>query len=218
MNKLIPYDEYPYKDLYLEESLNHTENCCFPPKLVVSGMIDWIDKKDAEFWGGAWEGQYAGCRITDYSLCLDIPTLEMVNQQQIKFSKYNSFNIPLYAFERMFKWRPDCNRHTFIVKTIDGKECSRSELTHIELETFLRNATPEEIAYRETEIQRENKEMEWGKEMPTKEFPVKIYLFGNDDCSYTKTCKSDKEALKILQIIVDNPNSKYIHDNFIFSN
>jgi len=220
-SNLIHYSEYPYKDDYLEKSLNSEYADCFPPRLVDSGMIDWKNKEEAACWGGAWEERYAACKITDYTLCLDIPTIEMVNCQENKFYNYSLHYIQFQALKRMFGWRKDFidagHYGYFLLSTKDGKECSRSELTHAELETFLRNATPEELAYREQKIKKENKHI-WWKETPTKEFPVKIYMFGNDDCSYSKMCKNENEAIKIVNEIIKHPKMEYIHKNFVFTN
>jgi len=221
MNKLIPYCEYPHKDASLEKELTSKVPDCFPPVIVDVGMIDWKNEDDASFWGGAWNNRYAACIVKDYSLCLDIPTVDMVNLKEDKYYKYSLNNIEFSVLKRLFGWRNDfCdNGHygSFIVVTKDGQKCARSELTHEELEVFLRHATPEELEYRENKIKEQNKHS-WWKETVTKEFPVEIYMFGNDDCSYTKVCKNGKEAMRIIDEVIRKPSSKYIHEHFVFTN
>lgn len=229
MSKLIPYSEYPNKNEYLERTLNpkYDNKNIFPPKLIMSGMIDWKDEEDASNWAGPWDKRYVGCKIENYSLTLDLPTIAMIKEEERKFWFYNSSNIRRDVFRRIFKDHPDFpheydkqtkNAFYLIMKATTGQECSRMEMTQEEVDYFLANATEEEKRYREMEIENKTKNLNLWKETPTKEFPVKIYLFGNDDLSYSKVCYNVKEAEKIVNEIIEKPKMKYIYDNFVFTN
>ncbi len=220
-NLLIPYSDYPHKSEYLEKTLFHIGGGgnLFQPRLIACGMIDWKRKIDASSWGGPFNEKYVGCRITDYSFCLNVQTIEVINLQETNRLLYSTYSIPNDSIQRIFSSLPyfkDCGHYYGLQMIgIDGKEYSRRELTQRELEMFLKNANVDELKYYESRI---NRKLYRSKEVPTKECPVKIYLFGNDDCSYTMTCPTEDDALEMIYKIVERPSMKFIQENFQFTN
>lgn len=56
---------------------------------------------------------------------------------------------------------------------------------------------------------------------PSKQFPVRLWMCGNDDTSYSKTYKTKKDALNELNLFIQNEplEFKIVYDfNFIFTN
>ena len=81
--------------------------------------------------------------------------------------------------------------------------------------------------YAEQERDRKEKALRQGKpynkydEYPSHEFPIKLYVCGNDDTSYSKCYASEKEALDELELFIGNEPLDFhemIDFGFIFTN
>ena len=222
---LILYENYPHKNEYLENSLKRV--CVsgagiFPPELIISGMILW-DSDTACNWGGPWDEKYVACQITNHTFCYELPSVEQVILTQKVYETYSVYNISHKTFFNLFGWRDDILKDNnggyrigFEKISSSGVRCSRSTLTHRELQTFIKHAPCEEVNSWRHRI--ENLNCDWYKSTPTKEFPIKIYLYGNDDISYSKCCETSKRAIQIVKSLIKKPDWKIISEEFVFTN
>lgn len=210
------FSEYTECREYLEMLSNkkYEDYKMFPPELYKAIMIKWPDN-DAFNWFGPFEGNYVFCRIEDYTYVYpDIPTEEEIDLKQKTFEMYMSYNIPPKAFSRIFNH----DKLFFITKGTDGKEYSRSSLTHEEYQKVILELTEEEMKQRDYNI-KHNLKFKWSLTEVNKEFPVKIYLCGDDDDSYTKLDRNKKEADEEVENLIDiNNDMRYIKKNYIFTN
>jgi hypothetical protein len=215
INGLIPYEEYPNKSLYIKTLLKPKFPCFFQPRLITSGMISLKDS-DQTIESTDWYGKHMACVVTDHSLSLPLPTVEMVSAEESAHYKYLVFNIPYLSLKKMFGNKPDFRYNGFVIVDNDGSEYARTHLTEEELNIFERTSTVDERLEAYKKGWKDNKKT-WWKERPTKEFPVVIKLFNKDDCSYTKVCKTEKDAIDIVTDIIKSPKIDVIKETFVFT-
>jgi hypothetical protein len=221
MNKLIPYSEYPFKNYNLESSLlvDDFDHKAFPPICVMSGMIDWLDEDDAAWWGGPWNDRYVGCMVSDYSNTMDLPSVEVLQAKLNDYVKYSTRYIDRNLLSRLFSdFKKDI--YGWVVESSSGQKCSCSTMTHHQFDIVINAMTDEEL--RKWRDDTENAKMslygEFVKAVPCKQFPVEIYLFGNDDCSYTITVQTPQMAKEMVDDILRKPSMDYVKKNFVFTN
>ena len=231
MKKFLTIEEYCkkfYRDpkdkhmIEYVESLAYRKNrpeVPFPPEIYKVGMLEW-NNKDADCWGGPFEENYIFCRITDHRFEYPAPkSVREINLEQEIYEEYSGYNVPLPARLRIFPYATKPHGY-FIQKTWEGKECSRSMFTHAEYTLMMSELTVEEKAEREQNINYKLKaKYRWALEQPSKEFPIKIYLCGNDDCSYTRVVLNRQEAQKEFKALLSYGNNmNWIRKYYVFTN
>jgi len=226
MKKLIFYRDFKRQNIFLENRLfpKSDSHLAFPPKIILSGMIEF-SKKEAEKFGSVWESKYIGCRIEDHNFSLDyygadLPSLEMIFESKIKYAKYSAFNILHKAFVRIFKDYEHFdsskqNANGFTIFSTNGNRYSRNELTEEELQLFLNKASKEECQDRNANMTQCINNLQWEHTRPSKQFPIVFHIFGNDDNDYVKVFDTLKTAQLVLDEILKKPNFKYIQNNFV---
>jgi len=205
---IISIDEYckKYGECSYLRSLAVKSGNLFPEEILKVGMIKW--GFDAANWAGAWSKEYAFFKIEDYTPTVGLKTKREIRCSQFERERYSMYNLP-YSFTQKLN---------NIVKTKDGKECSRSTVSHKELLQFFKEATKEEIKNRKQEIRKDLIEhLEFL--IPHKEKPIRFYLAGNDDCSYTAVFSTADKAFHALKEIEFNPVFNTLSSfSFKFSN
>ena len=214
---LISYEEYGNNSEYLNKILNPKHGGLFPPKIIASGMIDWKDENDAAGWGGPWDNRYVACRIMDHSLSPPLPTVKMVNAEESAYHKYSMHNVDRPTLKKVFGNEPNFKDWYFEQVGSDGSVCSRSELTGEELDALRDKGGYDAWWDRLMNMQKNNKQC-WWKERPTKEYPIVVKLFGNDDCSYTRVFKTVEDAVTVVSSIIESPKMERIQKTFTFTN
>jgi hypothetical protein len=225
--RLITFDEYcenHYKDdsnmiRYINGFIERDySNTAFPPELYIGGMLEW-NKKDASNWAGPYEDDCVLLRVYDHTHTCPTPkTIAQHKLDQAKYEEYSSYNFPRVKFLKVF---PEASSFAcFIILTKDGKQCGRSELTHIEYMRIMQELTPDEKLQREILIKKhlEDKYL-WYHETPSKEFPLILSLHGTDDLSYSRVFANRQDVQKELNALKTYGNNfDYIYKNYVFTN
>lgn len=209
---ILTPDEYyaKYKDDYVL-------NLSYPwgrslIKQVKCGMLKWSDV-DAYRWYGAFEGNFCFFRLTDHTNVPDLPTLEEIEKKMLDYKKFSRFSWP-YDFPDKILGK-DWN-----IVTLHGQVCSRSTLTQEELNQLVHNANSEQFKYW---LDKTQEKFDWDKTTPSKEFPIKLYLCGNDDDSWTKLFTNLRTAEFYLNQLsgineFDAPTFDIISRDFVYTN
>jgi hypothetical protein len=168
----------------------------------VEGMMKWREA-DAHMWAGPFPGPSCYFRIEDHSRTQNIQT---ANQQMVSWKEHTRFC--LFSFPHDVRLRlsamfpnDEVDNGSFIedFPQGDGKttKVSRTNLTHGELGVILEHCTHREIMHYHNRVVRAGENFRI--ETPTVERPVKLYMCGNDDTSYTIFCVTIQEALEKLK-------------------
>jgi len=174
-----------------------------------SGMLKWSEA-DAHCWAGPFSGNFCFYRIRDWNnqypkLC---STAE-INEHEKTHNKYNAYTWP-HTNKLCTKILGE-NWDSCYVGTI---LCSRSELTNVELDKLLTHATAEEKRQYLTVLAEMNKNLTFRKSTPSKELPVSLKLFGNDDATQTKLFPSMDSAERYLRYLEKHNTFDTIHKHF----
>jgi|GEM_PF-6483811 len=189
----------------------------FPPEFIKVGMLKWEDGS-ANCWGGPYKGNYVFCKVEDHTFTVgNLKSLAEIAEHWKSYITYSTHNT-INGGRALQKYFPEIKDWYFIQKTTDGKECSRTSFTHQELQHYLTNATKEELAYREDRIKEKMEGLITNYALSI-ELPVKFYLCGNDDCSYTGYFPTKDAALKTLEFFIEEqPDISWIQEKFEFTN
>jgi len=144
-------------------------------KQVKCGMLKWSDI-DAYRWYGAFEGNFVFFRLTDHTNDPNLPTLQEIEEKKLNYKKFSRFSWPYDYPKKILGENWD-------LVEVNGKTCSRSTLTQKELDELVALSTYDQLKYY---LDKTQEKFDWEKSSPSKEFPVKLYLCGNDDDSWTK--------------------------------
>lgn len=223
MNKFLTIDEYleqiPNKKCtqnYIRSFIGSGTKT-FPPQILKQGMLK-VEDESACCWGGPFKGNYIFCKIEDYSLTVgELKSLAEIAEHWETYIQYSTHNI-LYSGRALKKYFPELQEWYFIQKTKDGSECSRTQFTHSELLHYLNNATKEELEHRQQMIREERERLITNRELSI-ELPIKFFLCGNDDTSWTNYYATSAEALVDFDFLLnEQPDIGYIQRNFVFTN
>jgi hypothetical protein len=170
-------------------------------EVVSCGFFTW--DQYPECWAGAWGGTHVLFKITDHSLVHYLHSAETVRSKRRDYEKYSVFNFP-YRF-----------RDTVLNSE---KTPGRSRLTHAEMLFFSSQMTLEEHQNRDAKLAQFEPHDFSIQDSLTSERPIKLYLAGTDDTSYSATFSSIEEANKRLMQLVENPTWDDLKNDFHFSN
>jgi len=181
--------------------------------LVKTGMIKWSD--DSHNWSGPFEGDFVFFKITDFNF--QYPALSSVNgikESEKTQAEYSSYSWPYLFCEKVLgeNWHK-CN--------IGGTVCKRSTLTVCELKKIIKYATENDnnaIEFYFKKLDTVLKNLTLHLTIPSKEFPVSLYMCGTDDTSYSKLFESAEEALAFISGIEKENNFDFVHKHMIFTN
>lgn len=189
----------------------------FPQELVRVGMLKWEDET-ACCWGGPYKGNYVFGKIEDYSLtCGELKSLAEIAEYWRTYFKYSTYCFQHGSLQKYFPYM-DRQFSTFLQISSDGTHCGRSSLTHQELELFLSRAPKEEKDYREEKI-KEELEGTITQYTLSIELPVRFYLCGNDDTSYSGYFPTREAAIKDWDYIIEaQPDIGWIQERYEFTN
>jgi hypothetical protein len=177
----------PLEDLISEEDY-----------ILAEGFIFWPADAEPERWGGPFvdtRGEnWVGFRLTDESKrpahifpagkskLLSIPEIHEARKTYARASKYN---YPDPAFNRIGKSLDSDYWHCKVGDTI----CQRGQMTEEEIQEVTSVLTPIEVVETERKIAAYVSAPGEGNPffVPSVENPIKLRLYGNDDCSWTCT-------------------------------
>jgi hypothetical protein len=160
------------------------------------------------YWCCESKTYWVYCRVSDHSHDLDLKSAAELRAGQLAQSTYSPYH---WTEEQRKKARVDLK-----IKNIDGEVYSRPRLTAEELRRLCK--TPED-ADKHRELVRYDfiKSIPWIQEVPHIEMPIKIYVAGCDDSSYTEILQTLGEALKKIEKFKKNPPASP-WDNAVFTN
>lgn len=194
MIKLLPITKADKKDQHYLTSL-----CQERPnyKLLKCGLIEWPDNPSS--WGGAFSGKYALCRIEDHSLSHGLVSKLARTVNLLEHVKYSKFYFPSEMQNKYEK--------TLLCK-VGVETAMRCKLTESELEKWSEEFKRRFYAkYWEAEAKRiEDFARLMEEPSVTIETPIRFYLCGNDDTSYTQVYESKRSAINALQALLSSPN------------
>jgi hypothetical protein len=177
----------PLQDLISEEDY-----------ILAEGFIFWPANQEPEKWGGpfvdARDENWVGFCLTDESKrpprsfpsgkdkLLSIPEIHEARKIYAQTSKYF---YPESAWNRLGRSLDSDYWHCKVGDTL----CQRSKMTEEEVALITSVLTPMELVETERKISQHIGEGGEGNPfyLPSVENPIKLYLYGNDDCSWTCT-------------------------------
>lgn len=196
------------------------------PNTKLMALMIEVSKSDSYMWAGPFtspDGKYwFVCKIQDDSQLLDLNTVAIVNAKQRQYKLYSKYSYPHGLVEKLFgkNWEI----YDYEDKNYEITKCSRSALTHEEM-LIMHEYLRTDPVYKHTfdldaiinyEISFKN---DWSKKTTTKEFPVRVYMAGNDDCSYTILHEVWTTALIWVETLSNMQNKEdYIRKNCVFTN
>lgn len=189
---------------------------------IEGGMLEF-DKKESYALAGPFitgkgtenERHWAAYYISDHSRLGTLKSVKEENLAQKRYYKYSAYT---------YGWR--------VVEEVLGKDwflcyvgedptklCSRSTLTYQEL-LKVRNALGIQKC---TELYEERlksiEEDRWSDVTPHIELPIKLYLAGNDDSSFTRLFATVEDAVRFVNDVSKNlATSSFLHEEMIFTN
>jgi len=206
MRPMIDFKGHPYWD-YLSHSARSCNNVF--PNPTESGMVR-LHRRNKVCWSSSfdWQGsEYVFCNITDHSFDLNILTVEQVKLSERVYEQYSKYNIPYSYQER--EW----TKEHFLVTSKDGSLASRGRLTHHELVLFNIGCTDVEMAYYKNKLKLKNDT--WANEEATIERPIKVYMCGTDDTSYSAAFVGMEDAKKKIK---DYEQTGVLDSLFVYTN
>lgn len=169
---------------------------------ILQGFIHW-DNDEACCWGGPWEGNHVFFHISDFTNAIHpwgnkpLETAEELLEVARKHCKYSPYNYPQKLVPH-FNPLSD-NERNQILDALSEKQISK-------LDQKIND-----------EINRYSKELL--ESVPHVEKPIRFYMCGNDDTSYTAVFATEKEALLALKMIEEVPLLEIMHEyNFTYTN
>lgn len=177
-------------------------------------FILWNDVP--EYWSGPYFKKYVLCSITDYTPQEDLKSTNLLKWEIREKAKYNIKNVP-EKYKKYIDMSP---------RLISGKEnkihewekhkMNISEYRHI-LKIIDEKSKKQWFRNQKLEFQKEfNRDI---LEYPSMDYPVKVYLCGNDDTSYSILTENREKALMIVNDIRNNPTWDNLQNiGFIFTN
>ena len=183
---------------------------------VMEGFLLW-DKKDAFRWSSPWFENGVLLCVDDCSYN-DTPTIGELKERHLKYEKYNAYNLP-EKYQKEFFCSPikkgQCRTRLIVSNKLN--KCSRAQLTHQEYIEFRYRMNNEEKKEHNNNI----KHTKFFTDLHTMsyEYPVKIYLCGTDDTSYSYYAESVKVANDIIDNLTKKPNFDTLEKlGFVFTN
>jgi hypothetical protein len=178
--------------------------------ILAEGFIKWPD--NPECWAGAYEtpeGGYVWCSVSNSERCYGLKSMAETIAGNEKYATYSAYNLPPYLLsmsERKVK--------------VHGSECTATQLTRSELDAIVAVMGKLDREQWEGKVEKLKSSMNSeSRGYPTVEYPVKIYLAGTDDCSYSLCTATQEIANDIVSDLVKNPTWDKVRDyGFVFTN
>lgn len=175
--------------------------------VLFNGAIKWHDDC-ASCWAGPFDGNFAGISVKHYhnkNLKKPLITLSCSMEHHKQYLLYSPYTYVNYLNLN------ETERNSFLQK---------GSLTHEEVTEIFENS-----AYVKWKVEEDIfKSLKYyGEEIygyASKELPYKIYMYGNDDTSYSKTFASKNETFSVIEKICKNPTMDFLQDElkFVFTN
>lgn len=143
------------------------------------------------------------CKVVDYSSHINLKSKDEIDSQQMRCEKYCK-----YAWNE-----EELNEVGFdyIIETSEGVKCSRSNLTHVQLMKLIEDPKRYKKWKKKIDELKErldsNHKSAWSRAIPHVEKPVKIFVEGSDDSSYTEVLSTLEEAMNKIDKWKLNPPS-----------
>jgi hypothetical protein len=170
--------------------------------LVEAGFIDWTDLP--ECWAGPWDSKYVFYKIVNHSL-QDLPSRE---ELELSFKK--SARTAAWIYPKRLKDNYYTDIKDRYVKRMTYQEYIKlcNDMTAAEAEEFEKNV--------EQYISRRYKEI---NQILTFETPVRIYMCGTDDTSYSLCVQTPEDAISIIDDLSNNSTWENLRNmGFVFTN
>jgi len=178
------------------------------PRTLRAEFIKWPDSP--EYWAGAWARTHVLACVKDHTNIYPALKPRHIRDAEIKhYAMTCTYCLPS-------KYRQQYEK----VVTVNGRKCLNSTLTNVELTEL-------------DELMSDEEKSEWGQKVSdhiansklddttytTFEKPIRIYLAGTDDTSYSLTCATADEAMACLDRIKSKPSWGALKAaGFVFSN
>lgn len=158
-----------------------------------SEFIEWHDCPEA--WAGPWAEKYALAVLSDHSLMTRIDTYDVQMAKREHSARTSAYNLP-------GKYKAQFLR----TRSYGGKPVGCSSLTYAECQKIRLEMSVEEIAAWDSKVDKSiaSSRLDMGGTVHF-EKPVRIYMFGNDDTSYSLVLETQESALGVLAKLRETP-------------
>lgn len=223
---IISHDEYvkicqdnnpEYSKYVLHERETEDRNTpeTFITIVLSHGMLEFNVKHDYCLAGPfkTKDGRsWAMYRLTDHTREHKLPSREQIEANQRTYEKYNAYT---------YGWNKVTNilGKDWHLVTLRGGPCGRASLTHQEYLRVEKELGKEEMDRLYQDALISSNDEKWYTTTPHIEMPVKLYIAGNDDSSYTRLFETVEEGEKYLKELADVPTtSEQITSDMYFTN
>jgi hypothetical protein len=192
--------------------------------LVAAGLIEFDKEVSYELAGPfitnkdtSDEKHWATYRITDHTQEDNIRSAEQIDAHQRTWFKYSWYT---YRY----------TNETTVVEHVLGKDwdicyvgenkCSRGQLTHqeyLKIEAFL-GREKAKLLYEQALEEMNRPSCRWANATAHIELPIKLYVCGNDDSSYTKLFATREDALNFVENMSKEPCKMDLNEEMLFTN
>lgn len=149
-------------------------------------------------------------KVTDFSHDLYLKSTREHIERELSYNRYSRY---IWSGRKAFEELGI----DFSLSAADGEPSYRSSVTHQELMKILE--IPELKEVWDDAQEKAIKSLSWHKEAPSKETPVKVYVAGSDDSSYTKLYETlDQAMADIERFKVEGMLEHPEQENWIFTN
>lgn len=180
------------------------------------GFLKW-DNNESWIWSGDYNGCYCAFIIDSYSNAEPLLTKAEMDIHQLKSDKYCSFSWPpniLYKYfdndilvDYGFKFHFDDSDKVYV----------RNQLTEDEYNHLISVCTGDELNIHKSKLELLNSCFRWSNCEFTVETPIRLYLYGTDDTSYSifvDTIETANETLIKLEKLPTFDNLKSLNGHF----
>jgi hypothetical protein len=204
--KLIPIDDFIKKnriknDQYLRLMADRPDGAV----VLACGMLPW-EAETAYCWAGPWGGDTIFCRVSDDRHIIGpYGKIGLKSRTDHLAEITHRVRYSVYYYPRR------------LIETRGRTE----DLSGDERDVWLALMSPTEITIHEERAANEIKQFDADcMAYSHKENPYRIYLAGNDDCSYSRVYPNKRIALAVVADLLKNPtmDNLLLHHKFIFTN
>lgn len=163
--------------------------------------------------GTANEKHWAMFRLTDHTKEHKLPSADQIDAHQRTYIKYSAYTYGYGNCTKVFGKGWD-------ISYVGDSRCSRGAITHqeyLQLESFLGAEKTKElydIGLEDLDIPVDR----WVNTTPHIELPIKLFVAGNDDTSFTKLFATREEAYNFLESMIKEPCKMDLNTEMLFTN
>lgn len=183
----------------------------------LEGFVLW-NKNETSNWSSSWFDKGVLIKIDDHSYNCDLCSLTVAEQKRKDYIKYSIFYLP-FSVEKKLVTMNNTKDNYLKIQSNDGHICRRTDMTYEEFISLRANMTPDEYEEHNKNIKKALSDVAKNMFSLTKENPIRIYMCGTDDTSFTCYTNNMKNANRIVENILNTPSMNTIQKaGFFFSN